>query len=785
MDDKRQSNSLRARLDVVILAIALFVTALVFFSGQNYLRLAIDAQRAELVDTLRLSTKKLIRDLSQSSNDLARLIQQDQRLLRAFYAVDAGELASLLAEQFRDNAGTLKQLKLEELQIVDRSFIMLARATATGRVDGVSVATCPGLSVKASKSMAQEPAIFLCNSSGKPVIGSISPIGHRPDGYIIVISDLAYGVVSLEVSLGMPLSIALQDGTSIYESAAISETRQTEFPVIATYSIEDGNGQILLSVSAHPYLTPFVAKLKAMRNFIMLMMGLLLVAAMFYLRKMVADVVINPIQSLSRQLRSSSYTDFVLENTESADSSTESEEPWELQELYGALHDMAVTDALTGLANRAQFERQLKHLVGRVRPDGAGHVLCYLDIDQFKVVNETCGHIGGDEFLRIVAELIQGKIHDTDLVARLGGDEFGIVFKDCSLTKAIEISNKLLESIKEHKFVWEEERFHMGASIGVVMINEDNCDLKTVLSCADSACYAAKEAGRNRIQIFQQKDEVLARRHGEIQWVARINNAIEEDLFQVLYQPVVPIVPKKDVKLGCELLLRMVDDNGELISPAAFMPAAERYGLMPSLDRWVIRSVFKWLDSTPDALKHFDVFFVNISSQSLGDENFLGYVREQLMQVYFSPKQICFEVTETAAITDAGRVMKFAGQIREMGFRIALDHFGSGVSSFRYLKTLPVDYLKIDGSFVKDMINNPIDRAIVRSVLDVGKAMGVETIAEHVENHDILIALQEIGVDFAQGYGILPPRRLSELSKELSGDDSLVIGPENFSASRG
>ncbi len=783
MGDKLQSNSLRTRLDVVILAIVLFVTALVFFSGQNYLKLAIDTQRAELVDTLRLSTKKLIRDLSQSSNDLALSIQQDQRLERAFHAEDTGELAGLLAEQFRDNANTSRQLKLEELQIVDRSFIMLARATATGRVNSVSVATCSGLSVKASKSMAQEPATFLCNSSGKPVIGSISPIGLQPDGYIIVISDLAYGVVTLEASLGMPLSIALQDGTSIYESTTLNETKQYEFPVIATHSIEDGNGQTLLSVSAHPYLTPFVAKLKAMRNFIMLMMGLLLVAAVFYLRKMVADVVINPIQSLSHQLRSSGYTDSVLENTEHADS--ESEEPWELQELYGALHDMAVTDALTGLANRGQFERQLKHLVERVQPDGAEHVLCYLDIDQFKVVNETCGHIGGDEFLRIVAELIQGKIHDTDLVARLGGDEFGIVLKDCSLTKAVEITNKLLASIKEHKFVWEEKRFHMGASIGVVMINENNCDLRTVLSCADSACYAAKEAGRNRIQIFQQEDEVLARRHGEIQWVTRINNAVEEDLFQVLYQPVVPIVPKKDVKLGCELLLRMIDDKGESIPPGAFMPAAERYGLMPALDRWVIHSVFGWLDSNPDALKHFDVFFVNISSQSLGDENFLGYVQEQLTQVYFPPKQICFEVTETAALTEVSRVMKFAGQIREMGFRIALDHFGSGVSSFRYLKTLPVDYLKIDGSFVKDMINNPIDRAIVRSVLDVGKAMGVETIAEHVESHDTLIALQEIGVDFAQGYGILPPRRLSELSKELSGGDSLVIEPENFSASQG
>ncbi len=424
-------------------------------------------------------------------------------------------------------------------------------------------------------------------------------------------------------------------------------------------------------------------------------------------------------------------------------------------------------DALTGLVNRREFENRLEQAVSSAKIFKGQHALCYLDLDQFKIVNDTCGHVAGDELLRQLTTLFQANVRSSDTLARLGGDEFGILLNQCPLEPAVWIANTLREAVQKFRFVWQDKTFNIGVSIGLVVINADTQLMNNVLSAADAACYIAKNKGRNRVHIYQADDIDLAQQHGEMQWVGRITQALEDNRFCLYYQSIVPVTQTESLEEHYEVLLRLIDETGNLVSPMAFIPAAERYNLMQTIDRWVICTVFtslgqheggRWHCSQSVAETRECLYAINISGASINDDQFIDFVCEQFALHQIPPKAICFEITETIAITNLGKAADLIQSLKEFGCRFALDDFGSGMSSFAYLKTLPVDYLKIDGSFVKHIVEEPIDLAIVEAINQIGHVMGIKTIAEFVENDAILEKIKALGVDYAQGYGIGRPQ---------------------------
>ena len=434
----------------------------------------------------------------------------------------------------------------------------------------------------------------------------------------------------------------------------------------------------------------------------------------------------------------------------------------ESRELNRRLSYAASHDILTELVNRREFESRLERALKSARARETSYAVLYLDLDQFKIVNDACGHSAGDQLLKQIGALLKSKIRWRDTLARLGGDEFGVLLESCSMDEALRTAETLREVIAEFKFTWDERSFRLGASIGVVPITPVTEDVAELLTAADSACAAAKDAGRNRVYSYQENDIDLMKRRKEMQWAARISNALEENRFELFRQTIQPLQVGLDTGAHYELLLRMRDENGVLVSPELFINAAERYGLTPSIDRWVIAHALRWLVSEADERQRLSLCSINLSGQSLTDEKFLPFVIDQFQTSGIDGSLICFEITETAAIASYSQANRFIHALKEIGCRFALDDFGTGLSSFGYLKHFPVDFLKIDGSFVKEILHDPIDREMVRSINEIGHLTGKQTIAEFAENEEIITMLRGIGVDYAQGYGVSEPKRLLE-----------------------
>jgi diguanylate cyclase (GGDEF)-like protein/PAS domain S-box-containing protein len=431
----------------------------------------------------------------------------------------------------------------------------------------------------------------------------------------------------------------------------------------------------------------------------------------------------------------------------------------ESRELNRRLSYHASHDLLTGLVNRREFENRLERALKSAKARETSYALCYLDIDQFKIVNDTCGHSAGDALLGQMGALLKSKVRWRDTLSRLGGDEFGILLEACTLDEAMRMAESLREAVRSFRFSWEERVFRLGASIGVVPITADNEDVAAIVSAADSACAAAKEQGRNRVHSFAENDIELMRRRREMQWAARINAALEEDRFELFRMPIQPL-QKVETGAHYELLLRLRDENNRIVAPDNFIAAAERYGIMPSIDRWVIENALRWLVSEADERERLAMCSINLSGQSLGDDKFLPFVIDQFHRSGLDASKICFEITETAAVASFSQANRFIQALKELGCKFALDDFGTGLSSFGYLKHFPVDYLKIDGSFVREILHDPIDREMVRSINEIGHLTGKQTIAEFAENAEIIQMLTNIGVDYAQGYGVAQPQRV-------------------------
>ncbi|MEO8752684.1 MAG: EAL domain-containing protein [Casimicrobiaceae bacterium] len=420
-------------------------------------------------------------------------------------------------------------------------------------------------------------------------------------------------------------------------------------------------------------------------------------------------------------------------------------------------------DALTGLVNRREFENLVEAAVTIARNTGKHHVVCYMDLDQFKVVNDSCGHAAGDDLLMEIALLLRSRIRESDMLARLGGDEFGLLLYGCSLERAQFIAADLLAAVGDFRFSSEGKLFTIGVSIGLATVTGDSISRAEVLSMADTACYWAKEQGRNRVCSYHVGDTDMAARRRETGWIARINAALNENRFMLYHQTYLPLNSEAGTRKHLEVLLRMVDEDGALVQPGSFLPAAERYNLMPMIDRWVVGTVFARYRDLVAKRGGPLTCAINLSGTSLNAEGFLDFIRERALEHALPAGAICFEITETAAINNLRSAAEFIRECKTMGFLFALDDFGTGTSSFGYLKTLPVDYLKIDGGFVKNLERDAMDKAMTETINRIGHIMGIKTVAEYAENDAIIEELRSMGVDYAQGFGVCLPTPLFDV----------------------
>ena len=428
------------------------------------------------------------------------------------------------------------------------------------------------------------------------------------------------------------------------------------------------------------------------------------------------------------------------------------------------LAHQATHDELTGLLNRQAFDAHLQRALEEARTLLHTHALLYLDLDQFKVINDTCGHLAGDELLRRVPALLQDTLPATALLARLGGDEFAVLLPPCTTAEAERQARACHRALQSFRFVWRDKTFKVGASLGLVPITAEFRSVGHLLSAADHACYVAKEKGRNRLQLYRGEDDAFIRRQGEMNWVVRIQETLEQNRFRLFSQSILALSATAAPGIYFEVLLRLVEADGRIHLPSDFIRAAERYGLMRSIDRWVIRECVRTLVAQPPPfLNLLATCSINLSAVSLSDESFLEFLDEEIAGSSVPPHKLCFEITETAAIENLAQAQKLLSRLAAQGVRFALDDFGSGMSSYGYLRDLPVSFLKIDGKFVKDLVTDPLDRAMVESINQVGHVMGIQTVAEAVPSNAVIDHLRALGVDYAQGNWISPPRPLGDV----------------------
>lgn len=434
----------------------------------------------------------------------------------------------------------------------------------------------------------------------------------------------------------------------------------------------------------------------------------------------------------------------------------------EQRKLSGEMSFRATHDALTGLVNRTEFETQLNRVLNKAHETREMHALMYIDLDQFKLVNDACGHSVGDKLLQQVSQLLLDAVRGRDTLARMGGDEFAVILEHCSPEQAGRVAQSVCDRMDDFRFIHDGRRFRIGASIGLVPLDHRWTNSAAILQAADTSCYAAKEAGRNRVHTWFDTDMAMRERQGEMQWTTRIEQALDENGFALFAQRITPLVDHGK-GLHAEVLLRMVEADGTTILPGSFLPAAERFHLASRIDRWVLHNATAWLASLPD--NHcIETLSVNLSGQSIGDLTFHRAAMEKLIAAGDHVcRRLCFEITETSAITNVADAARFIAQVRALGVRTALDDFGAGSASFGYLKNLKVDYLKIDGQFIKDLLEDPLDEAAVRCFVDVAKVMGIKTVAEFVDRVDVLARIRELGIDYAQGFLLHKPEPIHKL----------------------
>jgi len=436
-------------------------------------------------------------------------------------------------------------------------------------------------------------------------------------------------------------------------------------------------------------------------------------------------------------------------------------------QMVQELRHLATYDQLTRLVNRVEFEKRINNLLNAMQFSGVGDsLLCYMDLDRFKLVNDSCGHAAGDELLQKISNLLLTHVGEGDTVARLGGDEFGLLLENCPFEKGVQIAESIRQAVDDFHFVWAGKTFRVGISIGMVVLDKGYVDADQAVVAADQACLTAKNEGRNRIRIFKRDDPAFSDQDEDAQWVSRIHDALEHNNFTLYFQPICKLDDCGKNVAFYEVLLRMVDEDGNLILPGGFIQTAERFGLMQAIDRWVIENYCNWLCEHRGHLQSLQRCSINLSAQSIGDESFYHFLSNKILVSELPFEKFCFEITETAAITNATNALKFFKAMGAYGAKFSLDDFGTGMSSFNYLKSMPADFVKIDGSFVFDIDTNPTNLGLVKAIIDIGHIMGKQLIAESVESDKVRQMLQGSGVDYVQGFGVAMPAPINELYSE-------------------
>ncbi len=764
---------LRTGLGLTILLMGLFSIALVFLSAEIYRHHAIENQRAALVDLVELKADDLLQNLKDNAGRLGLEIQHDKPFRSAYKNNDQDSLQSLLDNRFHQYFVTAGILKLEKLRVYDKHFDLVTESTA-GTTDFPAGSACTGMSGRTRTGPARlKPFARLCTAHENPFLSVIVPIGLRPDGYVQVITDPLHDLKHMEADLGMPLKLSLANGKTSYISESWDSSQADETAMIVDYSLQSIDSLNILSTSLLVDMKDFFKNLNKTRNMIMLVVGLATLLTVLLARLLAEKLVIRPLQSLCSQLR---RRDRHSANPEAAAITGNQviSEFAELKELYDVLEDMSLTDPLTGLANRTHFKRSLSAMLAPTENRNEQHAVCYLDLDRFKIVNDNCGHAAGDHLLIQIARLFSDTIRSGDMVARIGGDEFAVLLENCPPAQARRIADTFRAAVDDYQFFWEDQPFNIGVSIGVVPFTPGNNRLSDILSAADTACYIAKESGRNRVHYYLPDDKELMQRRNEMRWAARITRALDRGSFELFTQPIHPTIPGTSNQQMNEVLVWMIDDDGKKIMPGEFIPAAERYNLMSKIDKWVISTLCKRISKQD----HADIpeYAINLSGQSLSDESFLHYLVDILDEFDIPSDKICFEITETAAIVNLNKAIRLISILKGMGIRFSLDDFGSGLSSFTYLKNLHVDYVKIDGSFVLGITTNQVDHKMVQAINQMAHTMDIRTIAECVEDEETYLILQDMGVDFVQGYYIGRPQPIDNLkeTRKTSSKDKVV-----------
>ena len=755
---------LRTGLGLTILLMGVVAIALVFLSAEIYRHHAIENQRAALVDLVELKANDLLQTLQDNAGRLGLEIQHDKHFRSAYKSNDRESLQSLLDNRFHQYFVTAGILKLEKLRVYDKRFKLVTEST-TGSTyfPAGSACTNPDMFGQGRTGPARlKPVTRLCTVQDNPFLSVIVPIGLRPDGYIQVITDPLHDLKHMETGLGMPLKLSLANGKTSYLSKNWDSNQADETAMIVDYSLQSKDSLDILSTSLLVDMKGFFKNLDEARNTVMLVVGLATIITLLLARLLAEKLVIQPLQSLCSQLRRRNRDSANPEAAAIASHQVISEFA-ELKELYDVLEDMSLTDPLTGLANRTHFKKSLGTLLVPAKNKNEQHAVCYLDLDRFKIVNDNCGHAAGDHLLVQVAQLLSDTIRSGDLVARIGGDEFAVLLENCPPAQARRIADTFRAAVDDYQFFWEDQPFNIGVSIGVVPFTPGSNRLSDILSAADSACYIAKESGRNQVHYYLPDDKELMQRRNEMRWATRITRALDSGSFELFTQPIRPMAAGSSNRQMNEVLTWMIDEDGRKIMPGKFIPAAERYNLMSKIDKWVIATLCERINNQD----HADIpeYAINLSGQSLSDESFLHYLVDILEEFDIPSDKICFEITETAAIINLNKATRLISILKGMGIRFSLDDFGSGLSSFTYLKNLHVDYVKIDGSFVRGIATNPVDHKMVQAINQMAHTMDIQTIAEFVENEKTWSMLQEMNVDFVQGYYVGRPQPIDKLKE--------------------
>lgn len=745
----------RRGLNLAILGMGLFTLVLILVMGETYRQLTIRAERHALSRVIQVESEQIMNKLGEDMRQLGMDIQTREEVRRALVQGDIGSLYSALEDEFHRYFVTTGAIHLRAITVLNSALQPLASARAKGQTGMPPL--CPAL-IEAGRARSGgqrlQPLSRGCATQSRYLYQVMVPIGLVPYGYVVVSADPSYNLYALESTLDRPVRIRAPNGQLLYQSQDWS-TDTDDKRVVVRYRLAPDPEARGLQIASQIRLHGFQQQLNEIEYLILVLSIVATLFTMAFAHFVARKIILDPLHELSAQLRRSDAYQRLGDRREADDSSPF--EFAELQELYEALHDMAMTDPLTQLPNRMRFEQKLQRLIERTRREGGQHALCYLDLDQFKLVNDSCGHAAGDALLKRLAELFREQIRTTDTFARMGGDEFALLLENCSDDGAMRIAEQIRRAVEKFQFVWKERHFCIGISIGVVPIRGRNGNMNHILGLADAACYVAKQQGRNRVHLYRDNDSLIASRRASTQWATEIQAALDEDRFMLYVQPVYDCSGEPSNDGFNEVLLWMERSDGKRFPPARFLPYASKFNLGVEIDKRAFSLLMTHLQSTPEAA---GIWSINISAPSLCDDSFLKFVVDRIDASGIDPARLVFEVNESATTADFPRSRKFIATLRGMGCRFALDDFGTGLSSFTHLQNLDIDYIKIDGSFVSRILRSEIDLQLLEAINRVAHALHIKSVAEGVENELVLHKLAAIGIDLAQGYLFGRPRAL-------------------------